>query len=493
MNARFRSLTCLPILALALSACSLAPEYTRPDIDTPTAFKEDGPWRPATQKLQNPEKWWLVFGDPQLNKLEDELNAHNLDIKVAEAQYRSARAAVTTARASLFPTLDLTASQTKATTSASTTASTGKYYYTNSQSLTAEASWEVDLWGKVRNGVDVAGATMEASEGALGAARLSAQALLATDYFQLRALDAQIALYERTVESYKRYLELTRNRLMVGVVSQVDVAQAETQLNTALTSLSDARLSRSQYEHALAILVGKLPSALNIASSATLPAIPSAPALVPSTVLESRYDIYQYERKIAAANAQIGVNRAAYFPVLNLTADAGLARYLTSGVFSAPVRVWSLGPSLALNLFDGGTRRAAVEQAEASYDEAVATYRSTVLIAFQEVEDNLVAARQLAEEDVSQRAAVAAARKTREIYENQYKAGIVGSLNVISAQTTELSAESTALSIWNRRMAAAVKLFKNLGGRQITDQPGQKTGQGKTSVSPTGVASGAAG
>ena len=492
MNARFRSLICLPILALVLSACSLAPEYTRPDIDTPTAFKEDGPWRPAAQKLQNPEKWWLVFDDPQLNKFEEELIANNLDIKVAEAQYRYARASVDSARASLFPTLDLSASQTKGTTSSNTTTSTGRYYYSNSQSLTAEASWEVDLWGKIRNGVDVAGANMEASEGALGAAQLSAQALLATDYFQLRALDAQIALYERTVESYKRYLDLTRNRLMAGIVSPVDVAQAETQLNSALTSLTDARLSRAQYEHAIAILVGKPPSALSIAPVDTLPAVPSVPTLVPSTILESRYDIYQYERKIASANAQIGVNKAAYFPVLNLTADAGFTRYLTSGVFTAPARVWSLGPSLALNLFDGGSRRAAVVQAEASYDEAVATYRSTVLTAFQEVEDNLVAARLLADEYASQRAAVAAAVKTREIYENQYKAGIVGSLNVISAQATELSDKSSAISIWNRRMAAAVKLFKNLGGRQVPPS-GQKTGPDKTVVTPSVAAAQAKG
>lgn len=461
----------LPLI-LALVGCSLIPPYSRPTTDIPAAYKEEGPWRPAAAKLETPEKWWLAFGDPLLDELEEQVIVSNQNIKLAEAQYRAARAAVDSARAGLFPSLDLNAGATRARSALSGNVSSSNVSsVTNLYSLSAQAAWEVDLWGRIRSGVVSAEAQAESSAGTLGAARLSAQALLAQSYFQLRAADAQIALSLRTIEIYQRFLELTRNRLAAGVASPLDVSLAETQLNTARSQLAEAQLQRAQAEHAAAVLTGKPPAELMIPPLDQLPDVPTAPALIPSATLETRYDIYSAERQVAAANAQIGVARAAYFPTINLAGTGGYRSTDLSSLFSAPARFWSLGPALALTLFDGGARAAAVEQALAGYDETVANYRQTVLTAFQEVEDNLAAAHLLADEARTQAAAVAAAAKAREISENQYRAGIVASLAVIVAQAGELNAENNAISIWNRRMAAAIQLYKNTGGRQPDQEP----------------------
>lgn len=459
----------LPIaLAVALAGCSLIPPYSPPTVDLPAAYKEEGPWRPAAGKLESPEKWWLAFDDPLLADLEEQLVINNQNIKLAEAQYRAARAAVDSARAGLFPTLGLDASATRSRSAAVTGSGSSDSVarIANLYSLSAQASWEIDLWGRIRSGVTAAGAQAEASAADLGAARLSAQALLAQSYFGLRAADAQVALSERTIAIYERFLVLTRNRVAAGVASPLDVSLAETQLNTARSQLAEARLQRAQAEHATATLIGKPPAELTIAPAGPLAEVPAAPALIPSGTLESRYDIYSAERQVAAANAQIGVARAAWFPAIDLTGTAGYRSSTLGDLFSAPARFWSLGPALALTLFDGGARAAAVEQARAGYDQTVATYRQTVLTAFQEVEDNLAAAHLLADEAQSQVAAVAAAAKAREISENQYRAGTAASLAVIVAQASELNAESSAIAIWNRRMAAAVQLYKNAGGRQ---------------------------
>jgi NodT family efflux transporter outer membrane factor (OMF) lipoprotein len=472
MNVRLRSFNLLLPLILVLASCSLSPDYSRPKMDVPVVYKEDGAWKPATAKLRNPEKWWLVFGDPLLNQLEEQLIVDNQNLKVAEAQYRSARAALDASNAGLFPTLGLSASASRGTSSSVSSTTTGvapgnTLSFTNALSISAQAAWELDLWGRIRSGIEAAGASLEASEGTLGAARLSAQALLAQSYFQLRSADAQAALLTRTVASYERFLQITLNRQSAGVASPLDAAQAETQLNTARTQLADMQLQRAQSEHAISVLIGKPPSALSIAPGSGLPAVPATPSIVPSVTLESRYDIYSAERQAAAANAQIGVARAAYFPVVNLAANGGFSSTDRIGLLSAPTRFWSIGPTLALNLFDAGARTAAVSQSQAAYDQAVASYRQTVLTAFQEVEDNLAAARLLSDESVSQQAALTAASKAREISENQYRAGIVASLNVITAQASELNVESTSITIWNRRMAAAVQLYKNLGGRSV--------------------------
>lgn len=468
----------LPLLLfvpLGLAACSQMPPYSKPAVTTALAFKEAGTWKPAAVAMQSPEKWWQVFNDPTLNELEDTLIVDNQNIKLAEAQYRAARAAYDSARAPLFPTLGVSESSTRnrnATTSTSTVSTTSPV--SNLHTLSAQASWEIDLWGQVRSGATAAGARLEASEAAVGAARLSAQALLAQSYFQLRAADAQHELLSRTRSAYDRFLEMTRKRFASGVASSLDVAQAEAQANTARTQLSDAELTRAQIEHAIAVLIGKAPADLTLSTAAALLPVPASPSLIPSVTLESRYDIYSAERQVAAANAQIGVAKAAYFPVLTLGATGGYRSAELATLTNASARFWSIGPALALTLFDGGARSAGVAQAEANYDQAVATYRQTVLSAFQEVEDNLVAIRLLGDESKSQQAALNAARRAREIAENQYRAGTIASLNVITAQTSELSAESTTIALWNRSMAATVQLYKNSAGiksgtRQATE------------------------
>ena len=460
------SLILLTLLPLALAACSLAPPYTRPPVATPATYQENGTWKPTAALLRNPEQWWQVFADPLLDELEERLSIDNQNLKVAEAQYRAARSGLDSARAGLFPTLGASAASSRGSSSSLTGSSSGAAApVSNLYTLSSQAAWEVDVWGQVRSGVDAAGAKLEASAGALGAARVSAQALLAQSYFQLRSTDAQQALLMRTVVAYERFLVLTRNRLDVGIASALDVAQAETQLNTTRTQLADTQLLRAQTAHAIATLIGKPAAALSLANAPALPTVPAAPALIPSATLESRYDIYAAERLIAATHAQIGVARAAYFPILNLSANGGFRSSELANLISVPTRFWSVAPTLALTLFDGGTRSAAVSQAEAAYDQAVATYRQTILSAFQEVEDNLVAMRLLAEETFSQQAALKAARKAREIAENQYRAGTVASLNVITAQASELNVENTTIILWNRSMAAAVQLYKNVGGR----------------------------
>lgn len=464
------------IVSIALTACSLAPEYSRPTVDGLAGYKEEGPWRLAAGELREPEKWWRVFADPALDALVEQLIVDNQNIKLAEAQYKAAHAALNSARAGLFPTLGASAA---ASRSGSGTAASGSAASTSTVStaytLSAQAAWEIDLWGRVRGGVDAAGAKLQASEGVVGAVRLSAVALLVQSYFQLRAADAQQRLLTRTLAAYQRFLELTRNRRDAGVASSLDVAQAETQLNATRGQLADVQLLRAQTEHAIATLIGQPPSALSISEArdaAALPPVPPAPTLVPAVALESRYDIYSAERQMAAANAQIGVARAAYFPALDLSADGGYRRSQLANLLSAPARFWSLGPTLALTLFDGGARTAAVSQAEAVYEQAVASYRQTVLTAFQEVEDNLVAMRRLAEESASQQAALVAAGKARAIAENQYRAGTANALNVIAAQASELNAESAVIAIWSKNMVAAVQLYKNLGGRRINASPG---------------------
>lgn len=456
----------LPLLALGLAACSPGPDYTRPDVETPAVFKEAGRWKPAAADgIAVDEQWWKVFGDPLLDALEEQVAVDNQNLKAAEAQYRSALAAVESARSGFLPSASLSGSRTRAV-AASTTSTPAPV--TTTYSLSASATWELDVWGRIRRGVESAEAKLEASAADLAAARLSAQALLAQSYAQLRATEAQIELLARTQEAYQRFLTLTRNRLAAGVASPLDVAQAETQLATAETQALDAENQRAQLEHAIAVLAGKPPGAFAIAPGAKLPAVPPVPALLPSSLLENRPDIAAAERRMAAANAQIGVASSAYFPVLDLNGSLGYRNSALSGLTALPNRFWSLGPALALTLFDGGARSAAVSQAGAAYDQAVATYRQAVLTAFQEVEDNLAAAHLLRQEADTQARALAAARRSREIAENQYKAGIASALNVVTAQTAELSAEINTLNIASRRLLAAVQLLKNAGGRVTT-------------------------
>lgn len=452
------------LCALSLAGCSIGPDYVRPAVDTPAAFKEAGDWKPAdpADPLAS-DTWWKAFGDPQLDALQDKVDISNQNLRLAEAQYRQARALSDAARASWFPTINATAGATRSATSAATDAA-GSAPPRNSFSVGATASWEADVWGRIARNVEAADERVQASEADLAAARLSAHASLAQTYFQLRAAERQQQLLEAAVVAYERSLALTRNRYGAGVASKADVAQAESQLRSARASALDARLSRSQYEHALAVLVGQAPAGFSLPPSGA--ALPPAPVVVtlPSTLLERRPDIAAAERRVAAANAAIGAAQAARFPVLGLSASTGFRRSQIEDLLTVPSRYWSIGPTLAATLFDAGAKKAAVGQAQASWEQATATYRQTVLVAFQEVEDNLSAARLLDEAMVEQAAAVAAAAEAETIALNQYKAGTVSFLNVVSAQTTHLSAQRSANDLAARRLVAAVLLAKNAGG-----------------------------
>ncbi|MDE2600520.1 MAG: efflux transporter outer membrane subunit [Rhodocyclaceae bacterium] len=474
-----------------LGGCAVGPDYVRPQVAAPASFKE-ATTAAATDKWQTldnaaagvpatPEAWWKAFGDPALDALEQELQINNQNIALAEAQYRAARAALDSANAAFYPTVNGSFGATRAANAivnnSNGTQSQGASSPNTTVNLSASASWELDVWGKIRRSSEAAGAKLDASAADVAAARLSAQALLAQTYIQLRSAELQLDLQKRTVVAYTRYLELTRNRYSVGVASPLDVSNAESQLATARATGHTVELQRAQYEHALATLVGKTPSELSIPGTAALPAQPATPALVPSTWLATRPDIVAAERRVAAANAQIGVAKAAWFPSLTLTGSAGYRNNELADLISLPHRFWSLGPALALALFDGGARSAAVASAGAAYDQSVATYRQTVLTAFQEVEDNLAAARLVGEERQEREVAANAARRTREIAENQYLAGTSGQLEVTVAQGTELSAERTLIDAQQRHLQAAVQLYKNTGRVSLTESGGQEKAQ----------------
>ena len=451
---RLRLILFVPLLWLA--ACSVGPAYRRPEVALPERFSESGgEWRAARPgELQVPERWWSVFADPELDRLEAQVAIDNQNLKAAEAQYRAARAAVDSAAAARLPSVSGAADATRSRSAGVTSTSYG---------LSASAHWEVDLWGRVRRSIEAARARAEASADDLAAARLSTQALLAQTWFQLRAADQQRQLLVRTSAANARFLDLTRDRHGAGVASGLDIAQAETQLESVRTQLSETELQRAQLAHAVATLLGG--HDVQTEALAPLPPVPPSPALLPSTLLEQRPDIAAAERLAAAANAQIGLAQTAYYPLLDLGGGAGFRAGALGRLFDAPSLLWSLGPSLAMTLFDGGARSAAVAQARAGYDQAVALYRQTVLTAFQEVQDNLAAARLLQREAEEQARALAAARRAREIAEAQYRAGTISALNVINAQTLELVAERNAVDIQSRRLVASVQLLKNAGGR----------------------------
>jgi NodT family efflux transporter outer membrane factor (OMF) lipoprotein len=458
--------------ALLLAGCSTQTAYQRPALEVPAQFKEATPeaaqagiWQPARAQSEVPPRWWELFGDAELNRLQEQAAAGNQSIAQAAARLRAAQAAVASSQAGLFPTLGSTAGATRSRSggASGTAANTGNT--STNYSLGLNASWELDLWGRVAGTVSASQASAQASADDLAAARLSAQASVAQTYFSLRAAEAQDQLLQDTLQTYEQSLQLTRNRYRAGVASSADVAQAESQYKSTQAQLIDARSSRAQLEHALAALLGLAPAAFSLQASGLLPQPPEVPALLSSQLLERRPDIAAAERRVAAANAQVGVARAAFFPALTLSATAGYRGTSLSDLVSAPHLFWSLGPSLALALFDGGARSAAVESARASLDLAAATYRQTVLTALQEVEDNLVVAASLAREQQVQAEAVASAQKALDVVTNQYRAGTVAYLNVLSAQTTVLSARRSLIDVGNRRLAAVNTLLKNVAGR----------------------------
>ena len=443
------------LVSVLLSACAAGPDYQRPTVDTPAAFKELGDWKPAEPREPAADHWWTAFGDPVLDDLQARLEISNQNLRAAEAAYRQALALADAARAAWFPAINASAGATRSASSAAT-ATSGNAPARNSFSVGATVSWELDVWGRIARTVEGADASLAASAADLAAARLSARATLAQTYFQLRAAERQQALLDASVDAYARALELTRNRYAAGVAGKADVAQAESQLRSTRAAALDASLSRSQYEHAIAVLLGLPPAGFTLApSAAPLPVAPVAVTL-PSALLERRPDIAAAERRVAAANAAIGAAQAARFPVLGLSGNTGFRNARIEDLLTVPSRYWSLGPTLAAAIFDGGARKAAVGQAQAGWEKAVATYRQTVLTAFQEVEDNLASARLLE--------AATAAAEAETIAVNQYRAGTVSYLNVVTAQATHLAARRSANDIATRRLLAAVQLAKNAGG-----------------------------
>lgn len=451
-------------LALLLGACTVGPDYERPAAPIPVDFKELKGWKQAQPRDHEiPDKWWEIFNDPYLNALEEQVVISNQTLAQAEAQYRQAQALVQSARSAYSPVGTATASANRfRAASGQNIAVSGVRDLFN---FVLNATWEPDLWGSVRRQVESNEAAAQASAATLQALRLSTTATLAQNYFQLCALDAQKRLADDTVAAFARTLTLTRNRYAVGVIAKTDVVQAETQLLSAQAIAIDLGVQRAQLEHAIAILAGKAPAELIIAPASLPSQLPSIPVDIPSELLERRPDIAAAERQAAAANANIGVAKAAYFPTLTLSATNGYQRSDLSDLFSAAARYWALGPvSVAYTLFDGGARNAEMKQAIATYDANVAGYRQTVLTGFQEVEDNLATLRILAEEQQVQDKAVAAAREALALTTNQYKAGTVSFLNVMIAQAAAFNNERTAVALRGQRFDAAVLLVKALGG-----------------------------
>ena len=453
----------------ALCACSFAPPYKTPEsVAVPQKYQENGDWQPAQPAdAERRGAWWTLFQDATLDDLEAEVADGNQDLKASYARLLQARAATRIARADLFPTLSVGSSAVRARTSVNSPRFfPGAPPVVNNFDLEADLSYEIDLWGRVRNAVASAKAGQQASAADLASLSLAIHAELATDYFTLKSEDAQQSLLDRTAEDYAKALELTQNLYNGGAAALTDVAQAQSQLESARTQAADIRLQRAQTKHAIAVLVGRNPSTFQLDANAL--AVPLAPPPIepglPSTLLERRPDVAAAERRAAAANAQVGVARAAYFPVFSLGAAAGFDSANSSNWITAPSRLWSIGPQGILTVFDAGRHRAQSAQARAMYDEQVADYRNVVLAAYQEVEDNLAALRQLQQESVSEAAAVSATATALQQAQYRYKAGLVTYLETSTAENTYLQAQLLNLNIELRRMSAAVLLIKALGG-----------------------------
>jgi NodT family efflux transporter outer membrane factor (OMF) lipoprotein len=446
-------------LLLFSSACMVGPNYHRPAAPASPAFKEELPagWkdaRPNDQALRG--KWWQVYQDPGLDALEERVSISNQNVLSADAQFRAAKAAVRVARAGLFPTVTASPSATRSGGGASGL----RRLYT----IPIDFIYQIDIWGNIRRGVAANSAIAQASAAELENARLLYQAELAADYFQIVGLDATRRLLDTTVKSYERYVQITQDRFDGGVASMGDVALAQTQLETARAQLVDLGVQRAQFEHAIAVLAGKPPSGLSIPVAPSQAPPPVSLVGIPSALLERRPDVAAAERQVAAANEQIGIAKAALYPSLTLNASAGLQSTTTADLFAWPSRFWSVGPQLAATLFDAGRRRAQVKVTEATYDATVANYRQTVLTAFEQVEDSLAQLRILAEEAEITGRAVKAAEQSLAISTDQYLGGLTNYLQVITAQTSALQNQRTAVDILTRRMVASVSLIQALGG-----------------------------
>lgn len=466
-----RALATLPTL-LALVGCSLAPPYQRPSAVIPAGFKEAPGWRPAMPADAVAKgQWWLLFNDAGLNALEARVAINNQNVAAAAAAYAQARATVREARAAYFPQIDLSTGATRAGSfgNGTTTIIGGNTVTSGSNgsrrySLTIGASWEPDLFGRIRNTVGQQRALAQASQSDLANATLAAQGELALNYVQLRGIEQQKRILDDTVAAYARALTITTNRYNQGVVARVDVLQAQTQLTSARANAADLERQRAVFEHAIAVLIGENPSTFVLAAARWAPTVPDVPGLLPATLLERRPDVAAAERRVAAANEAIGIQRSAFFPSVGLSGDIGTQSSRIGSLFSAASSIWTLGLTGALTLLDFGGRAARVAQARAAYDQAAANYRQTVLVAFQQVEDELAAARILTYVSQQRASAAAAATRVEALTQNQYLAGLIGYSDVIVAQATALQARQTDAAALVDRQSAAVSLIQAIGG-----------------------------
>jgi NodT family efflux transporter outer membrane factor (OMF) lipoprotein len=473
----FRPIALAPLaLAILLSSgCAVGPDYQRPESAPSAQFKQAAGWKPAAPAdTQIPSAWWQLYDDAQLSQLIERLNVSNQNLAAAQAQYLQARALVSKTRAGFYPTLGSSAgmnragqgggSNTISTSDGISVSGANTAQISKSYDLNLSAAWELDVWGKLRRGLESSEASYQASAADLAGMRLSLQTQLAQSYLQLRVLDEQTRLLDATVAAYSRSLKLTENQYQAGIVPKSDVTQARTQLYSTQAQAIDLQWQRAQHENAIAVLVGVAPSELQIALQPNVPRLPSVPPALPSQLLERRPDIASAERKMIAANAEIGVAEAAWYPDLSLTASGGYNSGSYADWISMPNRVWSIGPQLALSLFDGGARSAQVESAEAGYQQTVAQYRQIVLDSFREVDDALVQLQVLEQEAAVQQQAVNAARESLQLLTNQHQAGTIDYNSVVSVQTSTLNNERSALTIQGNRLTASVQLIAALGG-----------------------------
>jgi NodT family efflux transporter outer membrane factor (OMF) lipoprotein len=475
------------LLTLLATACSVGPKYQAPFAPAPPAWKEADPqtykeagnWQPAQpadMKIRG--KWWEMFADSDLNTLEDQIDSSSQSLKVAQSHFDQARAAIRLNRANYFPTISVgsgaTANRTSSNVVLTNQAASSGY---GDFVLPLDFSWEADVWGRIRHQVEAAREEAQATEADLETVRLSLHAELAFDYFELRSLDAEQKLLDDTVVAWRQALELTQRRFEGGASSGVEVAQAQTELDSTVAQDQDIGVQRAAYEHAIAVLIGKAPAAFALAAKPLNTEPPQIPIGVPSQLLERRPDIAAAERRVAEANAEVGIARSAYYPTVLLSAAVGLEGNSITDWLAWPSRFWAAGPAVAQTLFDAGRRHATNDAALAAWNASVATYRQTSLDAFQQVEDNLAALRILSKESATQRAAVASAQHSLDLSMNRYTGGLVTYLEVVTAQSTALANERTAVDIQRRRMDASVLLVKALGGGWDTSQlPALKKG-----------------
>lgn len=460
---RSKRLWSVLIPALLLSACEVGPDYHRPDAIVPAKYKEPMPegWKPSEPKnAASDGRWWSIYDDPVLDALEQQVNVSNQTLKADEAAVRQSAATLRQARAAFFPTLSLAgdASRSRVITSANRPAIDNEF------DLGVSASWAPDLWGSIRRTVEGDAANVQASAAQLASARLSMQAMLASDYFELRIADELKNLLDETVVAYNKTLSITKNQYTVGVAAKADVVTAETQVENTVAQDINVGVQRAQLEHAIAVLIGKPPGDFAVEVAQLTKTLPGIPAGVPSALLERRPDIAVAERQMAAANAQIGVATAAYFPDLTLSGSGGFSSTVINSLFAAPMGVWSMGSALTGPLFDAGARSAQVSAARAAYDASVANYRETVLSAFQQVEDQLAAQEVLIRQAVVQERAIALAKEAEQLTLNEYKQGIVSFTAVVTAETIALASEQAGLTIRQSQLVASVTLVQALGG-----------------------------